>query len=418
MIPGPVPRGPQSCAHGERTVHAPGRINLIGEHIDYHGLSVLPMAVDRGVRLRFVPNDEARIRLRSTLTGCADLDLPLEADPIPGPAGDWGNYVRAAMRVAVQCYGADRGIDGVIESDLPPAAGLSSSSALVVALTLALLEAAGRSPHELDALELAQQLASGERFVGTEGGGMDQAASLLGQRGHALRIDFGPLRVQPIAWPEDWRVVVAHSGVHAEKSGAARDAYNRRRKAGVEAARRIARALGYDADTEAAGWPHLLAAHSTETLEDVALSLWGRGAERGPGDGAASPRLPWIRHVAREAGRVGAAIDALKRRSSMEFGRLLNESHASLRDDYQVSHPMLDRLVVAANDAGAWGARLTGAGFGGCMIAVCCAEAVEAVTRALRQTLAAARHPELVFEAHPGAGARVEPADHGSSPQP
>ena len=416
-----------------RVVWAPGRINLIGEHIDYHDLDVLPMALDRGITIEFVAeecgerdehdergkrgkhgdSDEARVRLTSTLPGADAVDVPLRADLEPGPAGHWGNYVRAAVRVAVGEFGARRGIEGVVHSDLPPAAGLSSSSALVVAVAMALLDASG---VRVDALELAAALARGERFVGTAGGGMDQAASLLGVEGHALQIGFAPLRVTPIAWPRGWRVVVAHSGVHAEKSGAARDAYNARRAAGTAAAQQLAERLGLplgDQHVEAGAslWPLLLERFGPAALLEPIESITQGNAPGADVGQVGAPRAGlgldiatgWLRHTVREAERVTLAAEALREARLHDFAALLTASHASLRDDFEVSHPKVDALVDCALTAGALGARITGAGFGGCMIALC---ADDATAAAVSNALEA--HAPVVFTVdRPGDGASV-----------
>ncbi len=291
-------------------------------------------------------------------------------------------------------FGAQVGMEAMVASDLPPAAGLSSSSALVVGTALALLRASGRSP---DALALAEELARGEQFVGTRGGGMDQAVSLGGRAGHALRIEFSPLRWTPVPLPADWRVVVAHSGVRAEKSGPAQHAYNERRRAGEAALAAVSAVLG----RRGASYPELLVV----APEGVLLETAARVLE---------PRLAaCFRHVVTETQRVVAAEDLLLAGDLTGFGGLLTLSHVSLRDDYRVSHPRLDALVDAALDAGAEGARLTGAGFGGCMLAVCESAVAEVVAETLRAELIDAGVPPrdaLVFQADAGPGAAVTAA--------
>jgi galactokinase len=368
---------------------APGRVNLIGEHIDYHGLSVLPMALERGIRIHFTPRGDRRILLENTDPAFAPLDFDLGPGLTRGPPGDWGNYAKAAAALAWDHFGCRRGIQGRLESDLPPAAGLSSSSALVVALSLALLHVSDRN---IPFLELAEAAAEGERFVGTAGGGMDQAASLLGRQGHALRIGFGPLTAQAIAVPADWSILVAHSGVQAEKSGTAQKAYNLRRSETTRGLAEVAERLGRPGATPR----ELLESHSSEAILEVAAAL-------------DEPRAAWVHHVVAEARRVDHAQAALVAGDLDAFGRELVASHRSLRDLYEVSHPRLDRLVETALGAGAAGARLTGAGFGGCMLAVCRAEEAES----LLDTLADASGPSRAgvgmapFEARAGTGAFV-----------
>ena len=347
---------------------APGRINLIGEHLDYNGLPVLPMALDRNIRLDFEVLRQPSVEL----DGDADhgpfafrLDQPIE----PAPQGHWSNYVRAAARGLLD-HGVElkRGIGGTVTGTVPVAEGLSSSSALVVASALALLHA---NEEQVERLELAALLARAERFVGLQGGGMDQAASLCGQDGHALRIDFEPLRVAPVPVPAGWRWVVASSLTRAEKAGAARESYNERRSQCAESLERLGRA----------SWLQVVGADEAEFASIM------EGANR------ALPRTLWrrFRHVVTEGRRVTEAEAALRRADMGAFGQLMNSSHASLRDDFGVSTAALDEIVEIALEAGAAGARLTGAGFGGCAIALCGESRAESVMAALRERFYAPR---------------------------
>ena len=175
-------------------VRAPGRVNLVGEHIDYCGLPVLPMAIQRSVRIAFHPRADREIRLTNRDARFPPSAFTVNAEIPPAPAGDWSNYPRAAAHALVQRFPNLRGVDAQVDSDLPVAAGLSSSSALVVATALALLHANRAS---VPLLELMDLLARGERYVGTAGGGMDQAIILGAQAGCASRIDSHPLRLTP-----------------------------------------------------------------------------------------------------------------------------------------------------------------------------------------------------------------------------
>src|SRR5215471_16023916 len=177
-------------------VYAPGRVNLIGEHIDYHQLPVLPMALQRSIRVAFQPRRDARIRVTSGSYGHREFTWTPGLTPVA--RGDWENYLRAAAQAIAGKWGVMNGIDAEIESDLPPAAGLSSSSALIVAVTLALL----RANEKLASFDqLMEILPDGEQFVGTRGGGMDHAASLASREGHASLIGFVPLSVQHVPIP-------------------------------------------------------------------------------------------------------------------------------------------------------------------------------------------------------------------------
>ena len=368
-------------------VRAPGRVNLIGEHIDYCGLPVLPMAIRSAVWLAFRPAEGRTVRVATDIDGLEPCTFEASGSIHPGPAGDWGNYVRAA----VQAIGPPCGFDAFVTSDLPVASGLSSSSALVVATALASIAASGRGQPA--PLALAGELAEAERYVGTAGGGMDQAACLLGRAGHALRIDFDPLRVEPVAFPAGWRLVVGHSGEPAAKSGDAQSLYNLRTRESASAAVSVAATLGVAAPP--AGYPALLARHTVTELLDAAR----RALEE--------PLCRRFRHVVSESERVLGAIEAIRSGDLSRTGGLLNASHRSLKCDYEVSTPALDTLVGAALHAGAAGARLTGAGLGGCAIALCEESSLDAVFGAVQAFEAARPGPRIALVAEPSDGARV-----------
>ena len=354
-------------------VAAPGRVNLIGEHIDYHGLPVLPIALQRRVRVTFQPRADRRIHAVSGSYGAREFEWT--DDPAPVAHGDWENYLRAAARVARTFLPDDRvGIDSEIASDLPAAAGLSSSSALIVAILLALLRANGCRPTFEQLMEV---LPDGEQFVGTRGGGMDHAASLASRAGCASLIGFNPVTIRHIPIPEDWGFLVANSMVRAEKSGAAREEYNARRNATVTAREKIA-----------------------------------------AGEGLTPLEREAYLHVTTEAQRVADAVAAIGRDDAATFGKLLLESHESLRDRLRVSCPALDRLVEASVDSGAIGARLTGAGFGGCAVVFARRADLDRVREGLVGTFYQGDN-SAVFEAKAGDGALIgespgcDPTDAG-----
>src|SRR5213596_2688889 len=387
---------PPSSAGPVHVVRAPGRVNLIGEHIDYCGLPVFPMALRQSVRIAFQPRSERETRLVNRDSRFVPSAFAVSESIPPAPAGDWGNYARAAARALAQRFPDLRGVDALVDSDLPIAAGLSSSSALLVATALAILHANSAS---ISPLELMEFLARGERYVGTAGGGMDQAIILGARAGCASRIDFHPLRLTPTAVPADWQFLVAWSLVPAEKSGAARQAYNERTHECDEARRLEAMRLGQRDDIT---YPALLAAASVEQLLELA------GA-RATLSGVLSRRF---RHVVTEGTRVRQAEAAMAAQDLAAFGQLLDASHQSLRDDYEVSHPELDRLVELAREAGAAGARLTGAGFGGSIVGLCRGERAPEVVAALRERFYAPRGAadgvgQHLFVAESAAGAGV-----------
>ena len=351
-------------------VSAPGRVNLIGEHIDYHGLPVLPMALRRSIRVRFTARPDQRITADSAEYGRREFEWVANLAPVA--RGDWENYLRAAAQAIAGKWGVLRGLDAHIESDLPAAAGLSSSSALIVAFTLALLRANERNATFEELMEI---LPDGEQFVGTRGGGMDHAASLGSRAGCASLVRFSPVSVRHVPIPPDWAFLVAHSMHTAEKSGAARERYNAVRAAGSEALRKL-------------GFPSYAQAVETVDLSGVTH--------------------PVFLHVVTEARRVMECVAAMEADQPERFGRLLLDSHASLRDRLEVSCPALDQLVEAAMASGALGARLTGAGFGGCAVVLSRRGELEKVRRRLIERFyagVAARGAAPVFDAEPGPGA-------------
>ena len=228
-------------------VRAPGRVNLIGEHTDYSGLPVLPVAIDRSTIIAAAAGTSGEIDLVNDDPEWPPRRFRVERNIAPYAIGDWGNYVKAAVQGVIDHFGArgvltDRlhGAAMLIQGRVAPAAGLSSSSALTVAAALAFMAV---NRLELDPLEAASMIARSERYVGTHGGGMDQAASIFGRRDHALFIEFEPLRVRPVRMPANAALVVADSREAADKSGRVRDEYNRRVVECALAARILARAL-------------------------------------------------------------------------------------------------------------------------------------------------------------------------------
>lgn len=383
----------------DRFVRAPGRVNLIGEHVDYAGLPVFPMALQYAVHVAVRPRDDGLVRVASSDPGYPPREFQLGPEIEPFSDGDWGNYVKAAAVAAVSRYGADdRGADLWIRSEVPVAAGLSSSSALVVAVLKSLLDV---SEIDADPIELAAIAADAEQYVGTRGGGMDQAISVCASQGCAARIEFEPVRVTPVPVPDDWRFVVADTGVQAHKSGNAKETYNRRRAAVEESVERVGEELGLaDGDRS---YVRLLSEHDTGELMAVAQRVLD------------DRLLRRFRHVVTEADRTRRAEAAMRESDAVAFGTLMNASHESLRDDFEVSGPELDRLVALARGAGALGARLTGAGMGGCIVALCTPDRVDSVLEALRDgyfvdSPGGEPPPDLdqrLFVAIPSAGASV-----------
>jgi len=386
-------------AESVRVARAPGRVNLIGEHTDYNGYPVLPMAVDRDILLAFAEGPGVDISNRDPSYGRRRFSAELPVDP--SARGDWSNYIKAAisglLEERVLQPARFRGLKGLFDGDIPPSAGLSSSSALLVVTAVALLALHG---VETDSLVLADLLARAERFAGTEGGGMDQAVSLLGEPGKALKVEFFPLRVTPVALPEDASVIICHSLVYASKSRESRNQYNLRVAECTIAVALLRRALSQRVrrefqplrlsdfeKEEGAGTIEERLRIGRDALGPDPLSLREIGIRLGLSPGEVRDRYCttrdgtviqepgegfkiWnrFRHVLSEAKRVEEAAYALGERDVQRFADLMNESHESCRSDFEISCPQLDRLVHVARGHGAVGSRLTGAGFGGCTV--------------------------------------------------
>jgi N-acetylgalactosamine kinase len=412
------------AAEAVTVVRAPGRVNLIGEHTDYNGYPVLPMAIDRDILVALGPTEDGSIEIANVdpKFGARSFAarLPLERFA----QGDWGNYVKAAVNGLLEepglLTGNPRGFVAVFSGDIPGSAGLSSSSALVVASALAFLAA---QPVAMDPMALADLLAKAERYTGSQGGGMDQAVSLNAQAGKAVKIDFGPLRIQPIRLPGGFRYVVCHSLVLASKTGAALDSYNMRVAECRMAVALLRHALSsrvprdfrptllsHFASADIGVTPEELDEIARHALGPKALSRTSLSVRLGLAaeevrtrflsarDGSTLP-VPrggfkvWkrYRHVISEAHRVEEASVALEHGDARRFGELMNASHQSCRDDYEISCQELDELVAVARNHGAWGARLTGAGFGGCTINLVPEESLEQFVRGVSEEYYARR---------------------------
>jgi galactokinase len=351
------------AAHGRepRLFRAPGRVNLVGEHTDYNDGFVLPIALERTTVAAAAPRPDHLLRARSAEHG-EEGEIDLDA-PVGARRGSWLDYVEGTARVLEERFGRVPGANLVIAGDVPEGAGLSSSAALEMAIATALASLAGL-PFDRRALALAGQAAE-HRFVGTRCGIMDQLVSMLGQAGHALLIDCRSLDTRPIPLhPERAAVLVFDSGVrHRHASGE----YNVRRAQCEQAGARLAGLLP-----------------GVRALRDVAPDDLERHASALP-----EPLPRRARHVVTEIERTARAASALSQGDLAGFGRLMFESHRSLRDDFEVSVPELDALVQAAASApGVLGARMTGGGFGGCTVTLVESGQVEAAGAAIAKAFA------------------------------
>jgi galactokinase len=330
-------------------VQAPGRVNLIGEHTDYNDGFVLPMAIDRAVWIALSPRTDLRVRIDS-LDYKQTIEFDLHALQRGGPT--WGEYARG-VAWAMQAAGHRlRGWEGVLSGEVPVGAGLSSSAALELATARAFAVASDIAWDALAMARLAQRAEN--EWVGVACGIMDQLASACGLTQHALRVDCRSLEIDPVPLPECMSVLVLDTGT---RRGLVGSAYNQRR----EECQRGAQAFGLN------------------SLRDLTESAFAFG------EGRLDPLVRRrVRHVLSENARTLRAVQALRDQDMDLVGRLMAESHASLRDDYEVSSPALDAMVeIAAAQRGCWGARMTGAGFGGCAVALVERDAAQVAGRVI-----------------------------------
>lgn len=320
-----------------RLYRAPGRVNLIGEHTDYNDGFVLPLAIDRAVWLAATPRADRQVRI---LAVTLDRQDTFALDGLaPAPEAHWSNYVRGVLAMLDRQAGPLGGLDLAYAGDVPIGAGLSSSAAVEMAVATATRDLFDLALSPLDLARLTQQ--AEYDFAGMHCGLMDQLISAVGRAGHAMLIDCRHFTWQAVPLPPDTAVVVCDTG---KRRGLADSAYNERRAQCEEGARRL-------------GVP---------ALRDVDVATFEARARELP---------PLIRkrcrHVVYENDRTLRAAEALCLGDLAAVGRLMNESHTSLRDLYKVSSDELDVMAAAAQaQPGCWGARMTGAGFGGCAVAL------------------------------------------------
>jgi len=320
----------------EVVVRAPGRVNLIGEHTDYNQGFVLPMAIDRFVNMVVRARVDERVILRSS-------DLNDEGSFSLGGLGDpsreWIDYVRGVAWALKETGKSLSGFEGVVSGNVPVGAGLSSSAAIELAAARAFASFSG---FFWDPVEIARASQRAEnRWMGVNCGIMDQLISACGQPAHAILIDCRSLDLRPVPLPGDVAVVVLDTTSRRQLVGSE---YNDRRAQCAQAA----------------------AACGASSLRDVNETLLS--ASR---DAMGEVAFRRARHVLSENERTLRAAEAMRAGEVTVLGRLMNESHESLRDDFEVSTRALDVMVQSARSApGCLGARLTGAGFGGCVVAL------------------------------------------------
>jgi len=354
---------------------APGRVNLLGEHVDYNDGFVLPAATDRSTYVAFSASDsdestmwaedyqqEARFS-STTLLEKRDLN--------GGLLSDWARYPAGVAWSLMQAGVKPDGLQAAYASDVPRGAGLSSSASVELAFALAWTHASGTSKPPMELARICQRAENS--YVGVNCGIMDQAASACGQEGRVLLLDCRTLEYQALPLPAGTKIVVADTGV---RHSLASSAYNDRRAACEQAVA----LLKHD----------LPAIHA---LRDVRLEDFDRLAPKLP------PEIEMrARHVVEEIERTRRAVPMLRSGDVAAFGGLMNDCHASLRDLFQVSSPELDTMVeIAQALPGCYGSRLTGAGFGGCTVNLVQSEKINAFVDALARGYLSAtqRQPEI-----------------------
>jgi galactokinase len=346
-----------------RLFSAPGRVNLIGEHTDYNDGFVLPMAIDRRTYVAGTARADTRVVVHS-LNADSTVEFDL-ARPGPPRRGSWLDYVEGTARALIDRGFTLRGANLLVESDVPTGAGLSASAALELSVGFALASLASPSAPDRVKLALAGQAAEHE-YVGTRCGIMDQYIAALGLARHALLVDCRSLEFKsvPLALGSAC-ILICDTRVKHEL---ATSAYNERRKQCEDGVAWIARELP-----------------AVRALRDVSVSEF---------DALSRPLPPLLarrcRHVVTENARTLEAAQALEAGRLTELGALMFASHTSLRDDYEVSCPELDEAVAAAaSEAGVYGSRMTGGGFGGCTVTVLERDAVAPVSDAIGRRLSA-----------------------------
>jgi len=334
-------------AKPEFIVRAPGRVNLIGEHTDYNDGFVLPMAIDRAVWIALSPRADSQIRVRSL-----DLEVDSAFDLHSLTQGDgWLEYIKGVAYELQKAGHELRGFDAVMTGDVPRGAGLSSSAAVELATARAFAAVSGFAWDAVQMAKIAQKAEN--EWVGMNCGIMDQMASAAAKEGYALFLDCRTLEVQHAPLPENTSVVILDTST---RRGLVDSAYNERRSQCEEAAR----------------W------FGVKALRDVSVEEFEKRS------GLREVVMKRARHIITENARVLEAVQVMKAGNVKRLGELFNASHNSLRDDFEVTNEALNQIVECAQEQSTcYGARMTGAGFGGCAVALVREENAQEFTNAV-----------------------------------
>lgn len=314
-------------------VKTPGRVNLIGEHIDYNGGVVLPAALPLGVDVALSPRIDAKVHVWSD-----SFDEVFESNLDASARSHWADYAIGAVKYARQYGLVKAGADIAVKSNLPSGAGLSSSSALTVGILKAARDVSASDISDKEIAVLARKVEN--EYIRVPCGIMDQMAVAIATPGEALALNTKTLDYETVSLPDQHRFAVIHSGIHRSLT----DGRYAERKEECDEAKRL--------------------------LETEDLCLLPKDRYREAGDLLSETLYRRVRHCIGDHYRTIDAIDALKSGDLYRVGMLMRESHKSMRDDFQMSTPEIDALVDSLVANGALGARLTGGGFGGCVVAL------------------------------------------------
>jgi galactokinase len=368
---------------------SPGRVNLLGEHVDYNDGFVLPAAIDRATYIAFRRSGTSVSTILALdlgeETSLASQTIADKKTSTSAPIPDWGLYPAGVMWSLNKEGHETPAIEAVFASNVPRGAGLSSSASVEMAFGVAWEKLGGWTIPPMQMALLGQRAEN--KYVGVNCGIMDQFASACGVRDQLLHLDCRSLEWRTLKLPADVSIIIANTSVHRSLTGSA---YNDRRAACEEAVRILQGVL-----------PEIRA------LRDVSLDAFNKYAHL----------LPQVvekraRHIVEEIARTASAVELLKGGDVTHFGELMDQCHISLRDLYEVSCPELDIMVeIAQSLPGCFGARLTGAGFGGCTVNLVAQESVEEFANILAQTYehTTGLHSEI-YICHAADGARVEDA--------
>ena len=426
----------------EAVIQVPGRVNLIGEHIDYCGYGVHPMAIEQNILVAIAADKHEQVLHLANVNKnkYPDFKFDLSSTEIKIEKGQphWWNYFLCGIKgVAEDVLSKNkplRGMKCILDGEIPPSAGLSSSSAVVVSAAISTVVC---NEAKCSRSDLADLCARSERFIGTQGGGMDQAIELLAEKGSAKLIEFNPLKATNVQLPEGALFVIANSLAEANK--AAGSEFNQRVVECRLACKVLAKSLSID------NWRSVMKLKDVQelakkTMEQMATfvqqhlhqepytkselsSILGM-SEKEIEQGILTENTKHLQefklfqralHVYSEAGRVYQFKSACDEKKNLEeLGKLMFDSHDSCTRLYECSHKQLDELVSLSKKHGALGARLTGAGWGGCIVALVPEERLSDFVKGLQtdyyDKLEAAngkKTSEYLFPTQPGAGACI-----------